>query len=595
MSIDVNNESGTEVDEQAILDIARYALARMRIHPLSELSVIVVDGDAMEQLHVQWMDLPGPTDVMSFPMDELRPPMKDEDEAPQGLLGDIVLCPEVAKQQGEDAPTQHSMNEELQLLTVHGVLHLLGYDHEEADEKAEMFGLQAGIVDGWRAEKGLTGPSAGADRVMSLSLIAGAVALVVIAWLAACAEAGLARVSSFRAEEAVRSGRRGSAKLSQVAADPTRYLNVALLVRVACEMAAAALVTYACLEEFQETWQALLVAIGVMVLVSYVAVGVSPRTIGRQHPLNTATAAAYVLLPLARIMGPIPPLLILIGNALTPGKGFRRGPFASEAELRALVDLAEKESLIEDEERRMVHSVFELGDTLVREVMVPRTDLVVIERYKTIRQALTLALRSGFSRIPVVGESEDDVVGVVYLKDLSRKTHINRDAEAELVSTAMRPATFVPDTKNAGDLLREMQQLRTHVAVVIDEYGGTAGIVTIEDILEEIVGEITDEYDREVSSVEELGDERFRVTSRLDIGDLGELYGIEEFDDEDVETVGGLLAKALGRVPIAGASSLVTLPDGRALRLTAEAAAGRRNKIVTVLSEPVGGQEEGAG
>ncbi|MER5442497.1 hemolysin family protein [Streptomyces sp. NPDC002790] len=430
---------------------------------------------------------------------------------------------------------------------------------------------------------------------MSFSLIAGAVALVVIAWLAACAEAGLARVSSFRAEEAVRSGRRGSAKLSQVAADPTRYLNVALLVRVACEMAAAALVTYACLEQFRETWQALLVAIGVMVLLSYVAVGVSPRTIGRQHPLNTATAAAYVLLPLARIMGPIPPLLILIGNALTPGKGFRRGPFASEAELRALVDLAEKESLIEDEERRMVHSVFELGDTLVREVMVPRTDLVVIERHKTIRQALTLALRSGFSRIPVVGESEDDVVGVVYLKDLARKTHINRDAEAELVSTAMRSATFVPDTKNAGDLLREMQQLRTHVAVVIDEYGGTAGIVTIEDILEEIVGEITDEYDREVSNVEELGDERFRVTSRLDIGDLGELYGIEEFDDEDVETVGGLLAKALGRVPIAGASSLVTLPDGRELRLTAEAPAGRRNKIVTVLSEPVGGQKESTG
>ncbi|QEV18040.1 MULTISPECIES: rRNA maturation RNase YbeY [Streptomyces] len=159
MSIDVNNESGTEVDEQAILDIARYALARMRIHPLSELSVIVVDAGAMEQLHIQWMDLPGPTDVMSFPMDELRPPMKDDDEPPQGLLGDIVLCPEVATQQGKDAPTQHSMDEELQLLTVHGVLHLLGYDHEEPDEKAEMFGLQAAIVDGWRAEKGLTGPS----------------------------------------------------------------------------------------------------------------------------------------------------------------------------------------------------------------------------------------------------------------------------------------------------------------------------------------------------------------------------------------------------------------------------------------------------
>ncbi|WP_328725210.1 hemolysin family protein [Streptomyces sp. NBC_00259] len=421
---------------------------------------------------------------------------------------------------------------------------------------------------------------------MSAPLLVGAVALVIVAWLAACAEAGIARVSSFRAAEAVRSGRRGADRLVQVASDPTRYLNVALLVRVSCEMAAGVLVTYACLQEFPETWEALAVAIGVMVLVSFVAVGVSPRTIGRQHPLNTATAAAYVLLPLARIMGPVPQLLILIGNALTPGKGFAKGPFASEAELRAMVDLAEQESLIEAEERKMVHSIFELGDTLVREVMVPRTDLVCIERYKTIRQALTLALRSGFSRIPVTGENEDDIVGMVYLKDLVRKTHIKRDAEAELVSTAMRPATFVPDTKNAGDLLREMQQERNHVAVVIDEYGGTAGIVTIEDILEEIVGEITDEYDRELPPVEELGDSRYRVTARLDIGDLGELFGLDAFDDEDVETVGGLLAKFLGRVPIAGASAVVDLPDGRTLRLTAESPAGRRNKIVTVLVEP---------
>ncbi|MGA5492966.1 hemolysin family protein [Streptomyces cinereoruber] len=424
---------------------------------------------------------------------------------------------------------------------------------------------------------------------MDVSLILGAVALVVVAWLAACAEAGLARISSFRAAEAVRSGRRGAGKLAQVASDPTRYLNVALLVRVACEMAAAALVTYACLEAFPETWEALLIAIAVMVLVSYVAVGVSPRTIGRQHPLNTATAAAYVLVPLARIMGPIPQLLILIGNALTPGKGFRKGPFASEAELRALVDLAEQESLIEDDERRMVHSVFELGDTLVREVMVPRTDLICIERYKTVRQALTLALRSGFSRIPVTGENEDDIVGIVYLKDLARRTHVNRESESDLVSTAMRPAAFVPDTKNAGDLLREMQRERNHVAVVVDEYGGTAGIVTIEDILEEIVGEITDEYDRELPPVQELDDDRYRVTARLDIGDLGELYGLgaDEYDDEDVETVGGLLAKALGRVPISGAKSVVELPDGRSLRLTAESPAGRRNKIVTVLVEPV--------
>jgi probable rRNA maturation factor len=158
MAIDVNNESGWEFDEKAVLDIARFALQRMRIHPLSELSVIAVDAAAMEQLHIQWMDEPGPTDVMSFPMDELRPG-KDDEEPAQGLLGDIVLCPEVAKKQGEAASTRHSMDDELQLLAVHGVLHLLGYDHEEPDEKAEMFGLQKAILDDWRTEHGVEGPS----------------------------------------------------------------------------------------------------------------------------------------------------------------------------------------------------------------------------------------------------------------------------------------------------------------------------------------------------------------------------------------------------------------------------------------------------
>ncbi|MFE2720964.1 rRNA maturation RNase YbeY [Kitasatospora sp. NPDC059327] len=158
MSIDIANESGWDADEESILDVARYALDKMRIHPQSELSVILVDGAAMEELHIQWMDLPGPTDVMSFPMDELRPG-KEGEELPQGLLGDIVLCPEVAQQQGKDAPSKHSMDEELQLLTVHGVLHVLGYDHEEPDEEEEMFGLQKAILDGWRAGRGLGGIS----------------------------------------------------------------------------------------------------------------------------------------------------------------------------------------------------------------------------------------------------------------------------------------------------------------------------------------------------------------------------------------------------------------------------------------------------
>jgi CBS domain containing-hemolysin-like protein len=242
------------------------------------------------------------------------------------------------------------------------------------------------------------------------------------------------------------------------------------------------------------------------------------------------------------------------------------------------VDLAEANSVIEDEERRMVHSVFELGDTLVREVMVPRTDMVFIERHKTLRQALSLALRSGFSRIPVVGENADDVVGIVYLKDLVRRIHEHPSGETlEEVESVMRDPVCIPDSKPADELLRDMQAGHIHLAVVIDEYGGTAGLVTIEDILEEIVGEIADEYDVERPSVEHLSPDAARVTARLSVDELGELFGVD-LEDDDVETVGGLMAKRLGRVPIPGAQI-----ELEGLRLVAESAEGRRRRIGTVL------------
>ncbi len=408
--------------------------------------------------------------------------------------------------------------------------------------------------------------------------IVSAVVLAFFASLFAGAEAALSRVSRVRVDELVREGRRGAQRLQQVLLEPPRYLNLTLLLRVVCELTAAVLVTVVCLRTFPATWQAVAVAVAVMVVVSYVGIGVTPRTLGRQHAEPIALASAVVLVPLAKVLGPLPALLILIGNAITPGRGFRDGPFASEAELRELVDLAEENRVIEAEERRMVHSVFELGDTIVREVMVPRTDMVFIERSKTLRQALSLALRSGFSRIPVVGENEDDVVGIAYLKDIARRTHEYRDGEStERVESVMRPATFVPDSKPADELLREMQSKRIHMAVVVDEYGGTAGIVTIEDILEEIVGEISDEYDSEAPQVERLADGSVRVTARLPVEELAELFRVE-IEDEDVETVGGLLGKHLGRVPIPGATVVV-----EGLSLTAESAAGRRNQIGTVL------------
>lgn len=409
-------------------------------------------------------------------------------------------------------------------------------------------------------------------------LAALAVGLVVMAGLLASTEAALARVSRVTVEEIVREGRRGARRLAEVVADPARYVNMVLLLRIACELVATVIVADLCISWLDETWRAYVTAAAVMILVSYVVIGVAPRTLGIQHADRIALAGAAVIHPVTRVFGPLPRLLIALGNALTPGRGFREGPFASEAELRDLVDLAEQRSLIEPVEREMIHSVFELGDTLVREVMVPRTDIVFVERGKTLRQALSLALRSGFSRIPVVGENEDDVVGIAYLKDIVRRSQEHREGESvETVDSVMRPATYVPDSKPIDELLREMQARQIHMAIVIDEYGGTAGLVTIEDILEEIVGEIRDEYDVERPPVERLPDGAVRVTARLPIEDLGELFDVDLATD-DVETVAGLLAQALGRVPIPGATTTV-----RGLELTAEGTTGRRNRIDTVL------------
>jgi magnesium and cobalt exporter, CNNM family len=409
-------------------------------------------------------------------------------------------------------------------------------------------------------------------------LVAAAVLALVAGWCAN-AEAALALVSATGAAE------RAEGKLATVAADLPRYMSVLLLLRALCEIFAAVLVTAAFVTWLGDDWRAVLASLAVVIGLRYLLTGVRPQT-GRVGPRTERTAqrAAAFLFPLTRALGPLPRLLVACGNALPPARRARppaneEGP-VDRAELRGLVDYLERRNGIEPGERDMVRSVFELGDTIVREVMVPRTDMVFIEADKTVEQALSLALRSGFSRIPVVGENEDDVVGIAYLKDIVAWSHEHPGAEAtEKVATVIRPASYVPDSKPVDELLRQMQAQRNHVAIVIDEYGGTAGLVTIEDILEEIVGEITDEYDNEQPPVEWLSDGSARVTARLSATELGELFGVN-LEEEDVETVAGLLAHALGRVPIAGSTATV-----HGLRLTAENLAGRRNKIGTVLVE----------
>jgi CBS domain containing-hemolysin-like protein len=405
-----------------------------------------------------------------------------------------------------------------------------------------------------------------------------AVCLVPLGGVFAGIDAALARVSVARVDEMVREERRGARTLRVVVADRARYTNLLLLLRVTCEVTATVLVTIVARAQLGHRWPIVVLIVAMMVVVSYVFVGVGPRTLGRQHPYRLALAGAGVVRVLGRVFGPLASLLILLGNVLTPGRGFREGPFASEVELRELVDIAEQRGVVEHGEREMIQSVFQLGDTIAREVMVPRTEIVWIERTKSVPQALALALRSGFSRIPVIGENVDDIVGVVYLKDLARRSQDAERAKTTRVEEVMRSPAFVPESKPVDELLREMQAHRSHIAIVIDEYGGTAGLVTIEDILEEIVGEITDEYDDEKPPIERIDADTARVTARLSVEDLADLFDVELPDRDDVETVGGLLAERLGRVPIPGATAQVN-----GLELVAESAGGRRNRVDTVL------------
>ncbi|HEU5455313.1 MAG TPA: hemolysin family protein, partial [Nocardioides sp.] len=344
-------------------------------------------------------------------------------------------------------------------------------------------------------------------------LVVAAAALVVLAGLFSAADAALSSASRARADEMLAEGRTGARRLTVLLADPVRYLNTALFLRLLCEIAATVIVTQLVRNAWGGAfWAAAATSIAIMLVVSFVVIGVAPRTLGRQHPERVALASATPLYVVTTVLGPLPRLLILIGNAITPGRGFREGPFSTETELRELVDLAEASAVIESGERKMIHSVFEFGDTIAREVMVPRTDVVYIEHYKNLRQTMSLFLRSGFSRVPVIGENLDDILGFAYLKDLVRRDFEAPDVEfTQRVEEVMRPAHFVPDSKPVDALLAEMQADRQHIAVVVDEYGGTAGLITIEDLLEEIVGEITDEFDEDEIEVEVLDEGSARV------------------------------------------------------------------------------------
>ena len=400
-----------------------------------------------------------------------------------------------------------------------------------------------------------------------------AILLVIIAMWLAAVEAAFHAMSRSRAHAL------SNDTVQDIAADPAPVINTSTLLRVIAQVVAILLVFSLFDDTLSTLWAELLVTAAIMTVVWYIIWGVGPQTLGHQHAEWVAVHSARTITVLTTVFGPLAQLLIVIGNAITPGRGFTDGPFTTQAELRDLVDYAEESDVIEEDEAEMIHSVFELGDTYAREVMVPRTDVITITADRTWRQGLALALQSGCSRIPVVGDSLDDVLGVLHVKDLMGRLMGGNDRGGR-VRDVMRAPTFCPDSKPVDRLLRDMQATRTHMMIVVDEFGGMAGIVTLEDIVEEIVGEITDEYDPAPVAVQDLGGGAFRVPARLPLDELSELVDAL-FDDDDVETVAGLMAKALSQVPTAGSHVVLNGFD-----FTADEALGRRRQIMTLVVRP---------
>lgn len=405
-----------------------------------------------------------------------------------------------------------------------------------------------------------------------------AVLLVIFGGLLAAADAALTVLSRTDLVD-LAAHSRSRRSLLAIAADPGAHANSLNFMRVVSETTAAVLVTLAFASIFADWWWALLASALIMTAASFVLVGSSPRSVGRANARPVMRFSAPVVHAARVILGPIAAALVALGNRVTPGRP-RTATFSSEEQLLSMVDEATELDVLEEDDRELIHSIFEFNDTVVREVMVPRTDMVTIDDDATVGVAMGVFLSKGVSRMPVIGEDIDEVVGVLYLKDVARLVYEQTlDAESLTAAELARPGLFVPESQKADSLLRQMQLESNHLAMVVDEYGGIAGLVTLEDLIEELVGDIADEYDREVAEVEQLSEGNFRVSARLPIDELGDLFGLE-LEDDEVDSVGGLLTKVLGRLPVAG-----SVAEYSGLILTAERTEGRRKRLSTVLVE----------
>lgn len=412
-------------------------------------------------------------------------------------------------------------------------------------------------------------------------LVAAAVALILLSAVFALSETAITRISRVKAKSLVEEERRGAASLLRLVEHADRNIPVILFSLQMCTLIAATIIGVVANESVGAL--GVVVATAFEIAVIFIFAELAPKIWAVQH---TERAALLVAPFLVAVVGFAPlrwltQAMIKIANVVLPGKGIKEGPYVTEEELLAMADTAADERVIEGEERQLIHSIIDFGDTVAREVMVPRPDMVTVSSEATIGEAADAASSAGVSRVPVYGTGIDDIVGVLYVKDMVKAER--EGAAVQPVTTVMRQAQFVPETKRIAEVMREMQAGKQHLAIVVDEYGGTAGLITLEDVLEELVGEISDEFDVDRPRLELLDDGQLRVDASLSIDEVNEMTGFE-FPEGDWDTVGGFLYHLLGHVPDEGEAAVF---DGH--RIVAQKINGRR--IAVVLIAPSGPEE----
>ncbi|WGD36392.1 hemolysin family protein [Lysinibacter sp. HNR] len=409
-------------------------------------------------------------------------------------------------------------------------------------------------------------------------LIVSAVALVALGGLLAASDSAISSLSRAEIEEVADRSPRSQKALRAIALDTDAHTNAINFFRVIAETTSAVLVTLTLAFTLNKLWLTLVISALVMTAVSFVLVGSSPRSVGRRHAVVLLAIVAPLVRGVRVVLGPLANVLVRLGDRVTPGRPHSVSVNNGQ-QLLSMVDQAAEHDLLEDDDRELIHSIFEFNETYVREVMVPRTHMVTVPATATLPEAMDILMQSGHSRVPVERDEVDNIEGVLYLRDVTKALFRHpEDFATTAVTQIMKPAVFVPEAQKTDTLLKQMQVESSHLALVVDEYGGIAGLVTLEDLIEELVGEILDEYDREDVPIENLDEGKYRVGARVPLEDLGQLFGVQ-LDDDEVDSVGGYFSKIHGRLPVAGDEVRVN-----GLVLVAERIGGRAKMLLTVIA-----------